>query len=61
MESRRSLYRFLPPFLKAQYFSREEKGSREKCTIFNISRKGVALKFHTREKVRIDSSVLSQK
>ena len=57
MENRRSFYRFLPPFLKAQYFSREGKSPRENCTIFNISRKGVGLKFHTHEKINIGSTI----
>jgi hypothetical protein len=57
MQKRKSLYRFSPPFLKAQYFSREEKGSREQCGIFNISRKGVGLKFHTGKKIKIGSTI----
>jgi len=57
MEDRRSIYRFFPPFLKDQYFSREEKGSREQCVIFNISRKGVGLKFHTGKTINIGSTI----
>lgn len=57
MESSRSFYRFLPPFLKAQYFSIEGESSREQCTIYNISRKGVSIKFHTREKINIGSTI----
>ena len=57
MQKRKSLYRFSPPFLKAQYFLREEKGSREQCEISNISRKGVGLKFHTGEKINIGATI----
>ena len=57
MKSRRNFYRFLPPFLKAQYFSREGKSPREQCTIFNISRKGVGLKFHTGKKIKIGATI----
>jgi hypothetical protein len=54
---RRSCYRFVSPFLKAQYFLREEKGSREQCRISNMSRKGMGLKFHTDETINIGSSI----
>ncbi len=57
MQKRKSLYRFSPPFLKAQYFLREEKDSREQCGISNISRKGVGLKFHTGETINIVSAI----
>ncbi len=57
MENRRRIYRFFPPFLNAQYFSREGKGSREQCAIFNISRKGVGLKFHTGKTINIGSTI----
>ncbi len=57
MEDRRNLYRFFPPFLNDQYFSREEKGSREQCVIFNISRKGVGLKFHTDKKIKPGATI----
>lgn len=57
MQKRKRLYRFLPPFLKTQCFLREEKGSREQCRISNISRKGVGLKFHTGEKIKMGSSI----
>ncbi len=57
MENRRSLYRFLSPFLKDQYFSREGNGLRERCVIFNISRKGVGLKFHTCENINVGSII----
>lgn len=43
--------------MKAQYFLREGKGPRERCVISNISRKGVGLKFHTREKINIGSTI----
>jgi len=57
MQKRKSLYRFSPPFLKAQYFSREEKGSREQCGISNVSRKGVGLKLHTGKKIKLASII----
>ncbi len=57
MEDRRKLYRFFPPFLNDQYFSREEKGSREQCVILNISRKGVGLKFHTGKKIKPGAAI----
>ena len=57
MKSGRNFYRFLPPFLKAQYFSREGKNLKEQCTIFNISRKGVGLKFHTDKKIKIGTTI----
>ncbi len=57
MQKRKSLYRFSPPFLKAQYFLREGKGSREQCEISNISRTGVGLKFHTGEMINIGSAI----
>ena len=57
MENRRSLYRFLPPFLKDQYFLREGNGPRGRCVVFNISRKGVGLKFHTAENINVGSII----
>ena len=57
MKIRRGCYRFVSPFLKAQYFLREGKSSREQCVVFNISRKGVGLKFHTGKKIKIASII----
>ncbi len=57
MKNRRGCYRFASPFLKAQCFSRKGKGPSEKCTIFNISRKGICLKFHTGKKIKLSSAI----
>ena len=45
MENRREFGRF-DTQLKAQYFIRDERGDSGECTIINISRKGVGIRFN---------------
>ncbi len=57
MEERRKLSRFLLPLLKAQLFFEEKKECWQKCTIININRKGMGIKFHTHEKINVGSTI----
>jgi len=50
MEKRRRFTRYLTQ-RKAQYFLKEKKGDGEGCTIINVSRKGMAIIFHSDEKI----------
>ena len=56
MENKRSFGRFKTQ-LKAQYFLDEKKGVGEECTITDISRRGMGIRFHTRDSINIDSTI----
>ena len=56
MEEKRRFSRF-PSQLKARYFVKEEERSWEDCTIINISRKGMSIKFLARGKINVDSII----
>ena len=56
MENRRRFSRF-NTHLKAQYFLDEKKGEGKKCTITNISRRGMGIRFHTRDTIDIGSTI----
>ena len=43
--------------MKAQYFFKERKRGWEECTIIKLSRKGMGIRFHTREKISIGSAI----
>jgi hypothetical protein len=43
--------------MKAQYFLKEKNRDWEECTVFKISRKGMGLKFHTTEKIKVGSTI----
>ena len=51
LRKRRRFNRY-PARLNAQYFLREDESDRKECTIFTIARKGMAIRFHTPEKIR---------
>ncbi len=56
MENRRRFSRF-DTQMKAHYFLREKKGSGEECTITDVSRKGMGIRFCTRNKINIGSTI----
>ena len=58
MEDKRKLNRCLTK-LEAKFFLEEEeqKGSWEECTVINISRKGMGIKFNTRKKINTGSII----
>ena len=56
MEDRRSYIRFFSQ-LKARYTSINSKEGWEECTVINISRKGIAIKFFPSEKINVGSTV----
>jgi len=56
MEDRRGFSRF-DTQLKAQYFLKEKKGGWEECTIINVSRKGMRIRFHPSEKIIVGSTI----
>lgn len=56
MKNTRSFVRF-DTHIKAQYLLQEKNRSWEECTVFKISRKGMGLKFHTGEKIKVGSSM----
>jgi len=56
MEYKRQFNRCLTQ-LDAQYFSEEQERNWEKCTVINISCKGMGIKFHTSEKINIGSTI----
>lgn len=43
--------------LKAKYFLEGRKGDGEECAIINVSRRGMGIKFYTREKINIGLTV----
>ena len=56
MEDSRGFIRFFSQ-LKAQYVAEDEEKSGEECTIININRKGMGVKFHTDEKMQVGSVI----
>lgn len=56
MEDRRRFGRF-DTQLKAQYISRDSKRDWEECTIISLGRKGVGLRFHSRDKINVGSTI----
>jgi len=57
MKDERKFSRFIMPLLKAQYFLEDKGGKWEKCTVMNMIRIGVGVKFHKRKKINIGSTV----
>ena len=55
-EERRSDIRFSTN-LKARYFTGEAVKNWEECTVFDASRKGMGIKFHTPEEIKIGSII----
>ncbi len=43
--------------LKAQYSLKEKSGEVRDCTVINMSRKGIGIKFHAHQKISIGSSI----
>lgn len=56
MENRRRFSRF-DTQLKAHYFLKEKKGSRKECTITDVSRKGMGIRFYTHKEINIGSTI----
>ena len=56
MENKRRFGRFKTQ-LKAQYFLDEKKGVGVECTITDISRRGMGVRFHTRDSIDIDATI----
>lgn len=57
MEDRRRFSRYQAQ-LKANYFSKGRKAGWEKCTIIDISRRGMGVIFLAREKVKVGSTII---
>ncbi len=57
MEDGRSFIRFFSQ-LKARYIAEDKEKDWEECTIINVNRKGMGVKFHTREKIHVGSTIL---
>ena len=55
-EEKRSNIRFSTN-LKARYFTGETVNNWEECTVFDASRKGMGIKFHTPEEIKIGSTI----
>lgn len=56
MKNTRSFVRF-DTHMRARYFLQEKNRGWEECTVFKISRKGMGLKFHTSEKIKVGSTL----
>ena len=56
MEDRRSYFRF-PAKLKALYYFEGEKERLEKCTLLNVSYKGLGVNFKQHEKNKAGTSI----
>ena len=52
----RRVYERLHILMKARFFTEKQKGWGD-CTIFNISSRGMALRFHTDEHIRVGSTI----
>lgn len=57
MEDGRSFIRFFSQ-LKARYIAEDKEKDWEECTIINVNRKGMGVKFQTCEKIRVGSTIL---
>ena len=55
-EERRNYIRFSTN-LKARYFTGETVKSWEECTVFDASRNGMGIRFHTPEEIQIGSTI----
>jgi len=56
MDNRRRFGRF-DAQLEAQYFIKEKKGGSGKCTIIDVSRQGVGIKFSKHENINVGSNI----
>ena len=56
MDDRRRFGRFNAQ-LEAHYFIKEKKGGSGKCTIIDVGRKGVAIKFSKHENINAGSNI----
>jgi hypothetical protein len=56
MKERRKFIRFETE-LKAQYISQDGKRDWEKCAVVSLGRKGIGVRFQSREKVYIGSNI----
>ena len=56
MENKRKFGRF-DTQLEAQYVSKESTGDEGECTVINMSRKGIGVRFHARKKINIGSTI----
>ena len=52
----RRVYDRLHILIKARFFT-EKRKEWEECTIFNISTRGIALRFHTDEEIKVGSTI----
>jgi len=43
--------------LKAQYYLKENSGDVRDCTVINMSRKGIGVKFHAHEEISIGTTI----
>ena len=57
MENRRKFSRFYTQ-MKAQYVLKGEKGDGGECTVVDISRKGMGIKFRTSEKIKAGTTII---
>ena len=56
MENKRKFSRF-DTQMKAQYVLKGKKGGRGECTVVDIRRKGMGIKFRTPEKINLGSTI----
>ena len=56
MEDGRGFIRFFSQ-LKGRYVLEDREGAWEECTIINANRKGMGIKFHTRERINEGSTI----
>lgn len=57
MEDGRGFIRFFSQ-LKARYITEDKEKDWKECTIININRKGMGVKFNTRERINEGSTIL---
>ena len=56
MEDSRGFIRFFSQ-LRARYVAEDEEKGWEECTVINVNRKGMGVKFQTDEKIRVSSII----
>jgi len=56
MDDRRRFHRFQTQ-MRAQYFLKKKKGGWEECTVIDVSRKGVSIKFHKPKNIPVGSVI----
>ena len=56
LDNRRKFSRF-GTHMKAQYFLQEKNKGWEECTVFDISRKGMGIRFLTNEKISVGATL----